>query len=62
MTSEKKAGHSVSFPNKQPEQLGFEMSGLRGLVEDTTDLECYINVNVKGHTTYLRRISKEGTI
>ncbi len=27
-----------------PTELGFGTSGLRGLVTDMTDLECYINV------------------
>ncbi len=36
--------------------LEFGTSGLRGLVEDMTDLECYINV--RGYIEYLKELSK----
>jgi phosphomannomutase len=52
-----KATHRISFTNRQPEQLRFGTSGLRGLVETMTDLECYINV--KGYIEYLKRIGKD---
>lgn len=37
--------------------LRFGTSGLRGLVEDMTDLECYINV--RGYIKYLKKIGKD---
>jgi phosphomannomutase len=43
-----------TFLKKEPIQLGFGTSGLRGLVVDMTDLECYINT--KGFIKYLIKI------
>ncbi|GEM_PF-210126 len=40
-----------------PEGLDFGTSGIRGAVEDMTDLECYINV--RGIIEYLKSISEE---
>lgn len=44
-----------TFLKKEPVQLGFGTSGLRGLVVDMTDLECYIST--KGFIEYLIKIS-----
>ena len=52
----KKAPYSISFLNNQPVQLRFGTSGLRDLVENMTDLECYINT--KGYIEYLNKIGK----
>jgi phosphomannomutase len=52
-----------SFLKKEPVELSFGTSGLRGLVVDMTDLECYINT--KGFLRYLtgtNDISTEDTI
>lgn len=57
ITFRKKAAHSISFLNKQPVPLRFGTSGLRDLVENMTDLECYINV--KGYIKYLKKIGKD---
>ncbi len=46
-----RATPAVSFLNYVPVALSFGTSGLRGLVEDITDLEAYINV--KGAIRYL---------
>lgn len=44
-----------SFLNKEPTRLGFGTSGIRALVKDMTDLECYINT--KGFLNYLASIN-----
>jgi phosphomannomutase len=44
-----------TFLKKEPVKLSFGTSGLRALVEDMTDLECYINT--KGFLEYLKGIS-----
>lgn len=52
-----KQGENVNEPTLKdsltysPNELGFGTSGLRGLVSDMTDLECYINVS--GFITFL---------
>ena len=52
-----------SFLKKEPVTLSFGTSGLRALVEDMTDLECYINT--RGFLEYLKEddgISTKDTI
>jgi phosphomannomutase len=44
-----------SFLKKEPVKLTFGTSGLRGLVVDMTDLECYINT--KGFLEYVKGIN-----
>ena len=44
-----------SFLDREPVELGFGTSGLRGLVADMTDLECYINT--RGFLAYITRIN-----
>ena len=44
-------GSTASFLTYVPVSLAFGTSGLRGLVEDITDLEAYINV--RGALRYL---------
>ncbi len=51
--SSPRATPAVSFLNYSPVSLAFGTSGLRGLVQDITDLEAYINV--KGAIRYLLR-------
>jgi len=46
--------NNPTFWGKEPVQLRFGTSGLRGLVVDMTDLECYINT--KGFIEYLIEI------
>lgn len=43
--------------NYNPVELGFGTSGLRGLVTDMTDLECYINA--LGFLTFLKETQKQ---
>jgi len=53
------AAESPSFRGRQPEELAFGTSGLRGLVTDITDLEAYINTrgfwNTPWRSATLRR-------
>lgn len=46
-----------TYLSYKPIELGFGTSGLRGLVEDMTDLECYINV-----TGFLDFLKSEGRL
>ncbi|MBK8870498.1 MAG: mannose-6-phosphate isomerase, class I [Elusimicrobia bacterium] len=47
-----------SFRGKQPTELAFGTSGLRGLIRDITDLEAY--VNTRGFLRYL--VDQKGTV
>lgn len=45
---------TMSYLSYKPVELTFGTSGLRGLIADMTDLECYVNVS--GFLAYLRSI------